>query len=69
MSTPGFTAEISLRPHRATYPHVLQAIKNTDGVHPQFFSDIILGGLSRCCIEGTHPGCCRALGEWIASRL
>jgi hypothetical protein len=25
--------------------------------------------LSRCCIEGTHPGCCRALGEWIASRL
>jgi hypothetical protein len=69
MSMPGFTAELSLGQHQATYPHIPRTIENTNGVRPQFISDIILGGLSRCCIEGTHPGCCRVLGEWIAANL
>ena len=71
MNIPGFTAEQSLRQPERNYS---QRSSGRHGdvageVQPQFIRDFLIGAASRCCIEGTTPGCCRFLGELLAASL
>jgi hypothetical protein len=67
---PGFTAEQSLKQHQGSYSQrsTGQPVKAAGEIRPQFFYDLILRGATRCCLDGT-PGCCRFLGNLIASSL
>jgi hypothetical protein len=70
MNIPGFTAEQSLKQHQGSYSQrsTGRPVEAAGEVRPQFFSDLILAGAGRCCLDGT-PGCCKFLGNLLASSL
>jgi hypothetical protein len=69
MRIPEFTAEQSLARHQGIYTQRSRhPIESAGEVRPQLFREILMRAASRCCIDG-DLGCCRFLGNLLASSL